>query len=78
VRVPPVNETTTTPNPQNDEAASATSLFAKLKKLNDKINIREAIRAIKDLNAMLSSAKTKKQKFNAMLEFSTKINDYDL
>jgi pantothenate kinase len=63
---------------QNDEAASATSLFAKLKKLNDKINIREAIRAIKDLNAMLSSAKTKKQKFNAMLEFSTKINDYDL
>jgi hypothetical protein len=70
--------TTTTPNPQNDEPASATSLFAELKKLNDKINIREAIRAIKDLNAMLSSAKTKEHKFNAMLEFSTKINDYDL
>jgi pantothenate kinase len=57
---------------------SATSLFAELKKLNDQINIREAIRAIKDLNAMLSSAKTQEQKFNVMLEFSTKINDYDL
>jgi hypothetical protein len=57
---------------------SATSLFAELKKLNDQINIREAIRAIKDLNAMLSSAKTKELKFNVMLEFSTKINYYDL
>jgi hypothetical protein len=78
VTPPPVNETTTTSNPQNDEPASATSLFAELKKLNDQINIREAIRAIKDLNAMLSSAKTKELKFNVMLEFSTKINYYDL
>jgi pantothenate kinase len=76
VRPPPANETTTTSNPQNDEPASAISLFAELKKLNEQINIREAIRAIKDLNTMLSSAKTKEQKFNVMLEFSTKINDY--
>jgi pantothenate kinase len=49
-----------------------------LKKLNEQINIKEAIRAIKDLSKMLSSAKTKEEKFNVMLEFSAKINNYDL
>jgi hypothetical protein len=77
VRAPPV-EATTSSNSQNDESASATSLFAELKKLNEQINIKEAIRAIKDLGKMLSSAKTKEEKFNVILEFSTKINNYDL
>jgi hypothetical protein len=76
-RAPPA-EATTSPNSQNDEPASATSLFAELKKLNEQINIKEAIRAIKDLSKMLSSAKTKEEKFNVMLEFSAKINSYDL
>jgi hypothetical protein len=64
VRAPPA-EATTSSNSQNDESASATSLFAELKKLNEQINIKEAIRAIKDLVRCFPRQKLKKR--NLML-----------
>ncbi|KAJ3616680.1 hypothetical protein MTP99_014375 [Tenebrio molitor] len=56
--------------------ATATGLLTELKKLNELININEVIRAISDLNKMLSKTESKEQKFNTILEFSARINEY--
>jgi hypothetical protein len=66
---------------QTPDTASATSLFAglfaELRRLNEQINIKEVLRAIRDLNNPLEKANTKDQKFNVILEFSLKVNEYD-
>jgi hypothetical protein len=62
---------------QTPDTASATSLFAELRRLNNQINIKEVLRAIRDLNNLLAKANTKDQKFNVILEFSLNVNEYD-
>jgi hypothetical protein len=73
-----VRTSTQSTQPIGNSQGNTSELFAQIKRLNSLCNISNLIRALTDLNNLLTGAKSSDERFMTVLQFTQNITKYDI